>query len=296
MYPHSMLKVQRNVFHNYLAYHSIILDINFTMSVDSEVILEFNFENVMLIDGILPSATLWLFPDNTINGPQVKDVEFIVTVSCPWKQYGTEHHVVLKWNTEVPCLSLDVTLPIKRLLKFLDRSEEHYALLVIQVASISDNKGDNEMADGEEMCRRLEHTDPAAPFLYLQFAQFNSDQATDSRRRRTILRPPVYPTCGVIPLVVDLVDLGINITAPQTADIGLCFGNCGHSIVPNRALAQLAVDAGSNQYSPEVESKIGEEECCVPSTYGNLTVMQQDTFGFKIIEIVKAIVTSCECR
>lgn len=272
------------------------------MDVGSEIHLEFNFENVVLVDGVLPSATLWLFPDSGTDDAeteaQEKDVELLVTVRCPRQQYGTEHRVVLKWSTAVPCLSLDITLAVKRVLKFLDQRQDKYATISVEVVNISErsreeaNLGDDDDG-GEDICCTLEEqsTDAAAPFLFLQFVEF-SDDAESSRKRRSIpqrVQPQPsynYAACSRTELPINLLSLNIGIVFPLIVDIGLCAGGCSQTgnAQPHRQLAQLA-------------AAVLPEQHCVPMTFESATIMLlTPSGGFEIIELYEAIIASCACR
>ncbi|XP_003387904.1 PREDICTED: uncharacterized protein LOC100637719 [Amphimedon queenslandica] len=309
---------------------------HFNVTERNRIELEFDFQPQNLDQvKFFKAAHLWLFPtarNDTKDHAKTLEIGLLVAITTPSMKGEKRKRFSLLWDKETQsCLSIDVTIPLHKLIKQLQLRNEMTGKMIVEVIHIKKRSRTEEggwTSDILEVCKELSGIENSTriPFLVIDFT---AEEIASGRRPRTPSQPEsrvitrelssvdmqqMYreargistnkndtaeekpSECPVHDLEVSLSSI-LNIgTVPDVINIGECRGSCS-----------LSYNSHSNlktYYRYMTEKVPAANNCCIPRTFDSVTFLSfyssNSTEEFKSIiaeiEVLPdAIIRSCMC-
>lgn len=259
----------------------------------------------------MKTAVLWFFPEQ--RGEGLVNLYFLISVSTSSMKGEKRKRVVVTWNKMDACISLDVTTPVKKLLKqFQQRNDEMVGNISIEITNIKTVNEDKSKTStsppriDEEVCRELSSRNFSKPFLVFNYEELDQKQRPLNREQRSLdsagkltrrdLRSlymsggsrEIRSGCTTKDLIVNLTEVIIE---PETFNIRDCTGSCYDYATTHGRLKNL--------YKGGLTTPVGSggalDAYCVPWTFSPLTVLIKICGGYAIEILREAVVESCRC-
>ena len=261
----------------------------------------------------MKTAVLWFFPEQ--RGEGVVNLYFLISVSTSSMKGEKRKRVDITWNKMDACISLNVTTPVKKLLKqFQQRNDENVGTISIEITNIKVvNKNKNETPTSppkinEEVCQELSSRNFSKPFLVFNYEELDQKQRPLNREQRSLgsagkltrreLRSlymsggsrEIKNGCTTKDLIVNLTEIIIE---PATFNIRDCTGYCSDYETTHGRLKDL-YKRGLASVTPEGSGGT-LDVYCVPWSFSPLPVLIKICGGYAIELLREAVIESCRC-
>lgn len=281
----------------------------FNVTERSRVELEFDFQSQSL-DQVqyFKAAHLWLFPQISKDAKDAKsilEINFLIAVTTPSMKGEKRKRLSVLWNrTSESCLSIDVTIPLHKLVKQLQLRNEWNGKFSVEVTHIKKRThvGEEGRApDILEVCKELsgEASSTMMPFLVIDYT---AEEIASGRRPRTPApqdsrvinrelsavdlqqmyreargisenkegKPDVEGDCKAEDLWVNMtLILNLNDVIPQMINIKECRGRCSHSNSTHSSLKTRHLENEQENEEKNKEKRI----CCIPRSFVSVPVL-----------------------
>ena len=311
---------------------------HFNVTERNRIELEFDFQSQNLDQvKFFKAAHLWLFPtaNNGIKDhAKTLEIGLLVAITTPSMKGEKRKRFSLLWDKEIQsCLSVDVTIPLHKLIKQLQLRNEVTGMMTIEVTHIKKRSQIEEggwTSDILEVCKELSGIENSTriPFLVIDYT---AEEIASGRRPRITNQPDsrvitrelssvdmqqMYREargistnkndtakeklsgCPVHDLEISMSSI-LNIeTVPDVINIGECRGSC-----------TLSYNSYSNlktYYRSMAEKVPVANNCCIPKTFDSVTILsfpssnsssssEEPRSSIEIEVLPDAIIRSCMC-
>ena len=310
---------------------------HFNVTERNRIELKFGFKPQNLDQvKFFKAAHLWLFPiaDNGTKDAKTLEIGLLVAITTPSMKGEKRKRFSLLWNKETQhCLSVDVTIPLHKLIKQLQLRNEMTGSIIVEVTHIKKPSQAEEggwTSDILEVCKELSGIENSTriPFLVIDFT---AEEIASGRRprkpnqpeSRVITRelssvdmqqmyreargiskskndtteeekPEEKPPCPVHDLEVSMSSILNTETVPDMINIGECRGSCSLSYISHSNL--------KTYYRQMTEKVPVANNCCIPKTFESVSFLiihnSNSTSSSESMEIEvlpDAIIRSCMC-
>lgn len=262
---------------------------------------------------------LWLFPDKSlIPANRTLELSFLFQALVPPATNPRSDQQTIFWNTNEDCMYLNLTALSKKILKIiqkrmLNQSNVKLKVEVTRVEESSQGIANNMLnAARHDLCASLSQRTSNNSFLIIK----NYDDSST-----TFVTPQPGPTravskrdvaeinlnvsrdailinpCGVVPLVVDLIQVyGNFIKAPTVTDVKDCSGRCT-LLLDRLAFTKHGEIKERLKLLPGGETFSNFEPCCKPVAFKPLNVLiRLRDKSEVIVQLPDLVVDKCACQ
>lgn len=298
----------------------------FVFLENNKLDLNFTIPRQNTEEGHSTHVELWLFPDRSETPPnQVMEIQLIAIPSTHKREYT----IKFLWDTNVDCVSLNLTSVSRRIFNVLNRKNLNESGLTVKMELIKAEPTSDTIEDSmigslrQDLCTSQSRRNSSVPFLVIKNYDENelalsfgdamleeqdranytdgiesTEEETEEPERENIAAE-FQKRCSRVPFLVDLVEVyGDFIKAPAVTDIGLCSGRC-----------MLFLDSSIFSKHAEVKERLkllpgGEalrlsnyEPTCMPVQFTPLhTLISLKNSSEVIVQIPDLVVEKCACE
>jgi hypothetical protein len=300
----------------------------FEIAKENRLNMAVNFDGILSKADNIQETKVWLFPSyqEQLRSGDTIQLNVLISVTTPSMKGEKRKRIAINWNTTISCLSLDVSIPAKKLLKQLQLRNEKEGNISIQITGVKETRQPPVPSltltySDEEICQELGTRKFAKPFIVVKYAReimykridslahqyvpmakretltsSSSENKNDSKNATT----PTTASCRAIDMQINLTQITRSVIVdPQVVNVRDCSGTCNLTIA-HAIFKYLHNHANSIPQPPISYSSENAGACCVPAELDPITALTRtDTEGhnmiYHLVEIPNAIVKSCHC-
>lgn len=257
-----------------------------------------------------PNVELWLFADKTnIPANIIMEMRFLVKAFVKPANNLRSTQPIFLWNTNEDCVYLNLTKLSKKILRIIKVNESKVRLEVevVRAADSGQRIANNPMnLARQDLCASLSQRSSNKSFLIIKNydesrTPFTTPQSRHSNavsKRDVPIHDVFLNPCGVVPLVVDLVEIyGNFIKAPTVMDVKDCSGRC--TLLHDRsAFTKHGEIKERLKLLPGGEALSNFQPCCMPVRFKPLHVLirLEGKKSEVIVQIPDLVVDKCACQ
>ena len=273
-------------------------------------------------------AKVWLFPHTQKNslGPlqkfQVLDLNLLISVTTPSMAGEKKKRITVQWNQTNTCLSVDVSIPVRKLLKQIQLRDGVLGNISIQITGVKKSKERSkipteallyttQLIDDEYACQELGSRNFTKPFLVLGYVGYKvlprtyNETSKLTRRNVEVLHESnnaegnENEACSPRELKVNLTKHISTIVYPQVINIRDCRGECSDKMLNAHSFFKKAYQHANNQSTKDGsgDERMQEGPCCTTGHLSSLWFISKTANEnvFELREMPETIVESCRC-